>query len=215
MDPTLSRPHYAGRYGWWLLPVFVVLAIAGAWAARASILRDVADRWVMSDPLEPADAIVVLGGRMDVRPSTAADLYRRGFASRILIANTMRDPLEMMQLWPGPTALTRQLLLKLGVPAEAIVEFGDEVSSTYEEARAVLEWAKSSGAKSVIIPTELFPSRRVRWTFRREVAPAGIRIIVRAIKPPGYGVENWWKEKSGLIDFRNEVIKFAYYRLRY
>jgi len=171
--------------------------------ARASILRGVADRWVISDPLERADGIVVLGGRIDVRPSAAADLYKRGFASRILIA-------------PNQTALTRQLLLKLGVPAEAIVEFGDEVSSTYEEARAVLEWAKSSGAKSVIIPTELFPTRSVRWTFRHIVAPAGVRIIVHAIiKPPGYGVENWWKDESGLTGFKNEVIKFVYYRLKY
>src|SRR5262249_12106272 len=83
-------------------PVVVVLAMAGVWAARASILRGVAERWVISDPLERADGIVVLGGRIDVRPSTAAALYKRGFASRILIANTMRDPLEEMQLWPGP-----------------------------------------------------------------------------------------------------------------
>jgi uncharacterized SAM-binding protein YcdF (DUF218 family) len=171
--------------------VFVVLAVAGAWTARASILRGVADRWVISDPLDRADGIVVLGGRTDVRPFAAADLYKRGLAPRILIANTMRDPLETMQLWPGQTSLTHQLLLKLGVPAEAIVEFGDKLSSTYEEARAVLEWAKSSGAKSVIIPTELFPSRRVRWIFRHEVAPAGVGIIVHAVKPPGYGVEDW------------------------
>jgi DUF218 domain len=144
----------------------------------------------------------------------AADLYKRGFAPRILIANTMRDPLETMQLWPGQMALTRQLLLKLGVPAEAIVEFGDEASSTYEEAHAVLDWAKSSGAKSVIIPTDLFPTRRVRWIFRHE-APAGVRIIVHAIKPRAYGVEDWWKDEGGLIDFQNEVIKFIYYRLNY
>jgi uncharacterized SAM-binding protein YcdF (DUF218 family) len=208
MDTALSRTYYARRYGWWLLPVFVVLAVAVAWTARASILRGMAERWAISDPLERADGIVVLGGRTDVRASAAADLYKRGFASRILLAKTMRDPLE--------TTVTRKLLLKLGVPAEAIVEFGDKLSSTYEEARAVLEWAKSSGAKSVIIPTELFPTRRVRWTFRHEVAPAGVRIIVHAIiKPPGYEVENWWKKESGLIDFRNEVIKFVYYRLRY
>jgi hypothetical protein len=126
----------------------------------------------------------------------------------------MRDPLETMQLWPGQMALTRQLLLKLGVPAEAIVEFGDEASSTYEEAHAVLDWAKSSGAKSVIIPTDLFPTRRVRWIFRHE-APAGVRIIVHAIKPRAYGVEDWWKDEGGLIDFQNEVIKFIYYRLNY
>src|SRR5262245_7299334 len=70
--------------------------------------------------------------------------------------------------------------------------------------------------KSVIIPTELFPARRVRWIFRHEAAPAGVRIIVHAIiKPPGYGVENWWEEESGPKDFKNEVIKFAYYRLKY
>ena len=119
--------------------MFVVLSVAGAWTARVSILRGVAERWAISDPLERADGIVVLGGRTDVRPSAAADLYKRGFAPRILIAKTMDDPLE--------TTLTRQILLKLGVPAEAIVEFGDKLSSTYEEARAVLEWAKSSGAK--------------------------------------------------------------------
>ncbi len=192
----LSRPHAARRYGWWLAPVFVVLALAGAWTARAAILRGAAEWWVISDPLDRADGILVLGGRVDVRPFAAADLYKRGFAPRILIANVMRDPLETMQLWPGQTALTRQLLLKLGVPAEAIVECGDEVSSTYEEARAVLEWAKSSGAKSVIIPTDFFPTRRVRWTFQHEVAPAGVRIMVYAIKPRGYGLDDCGKTNA-------------------
>jgi uncharacterized SAM-binding protein YcdF (DUF218 family) len=215
MDSSLARTHSTRRYAWWLAPVVVVLALAGAWTARASILRGVAEWWVISDPLDRADGIVVLGGRMDVRPFAAADLFKRGLAPQILIANVMRDPLEAMQLWPGQTALTRQLLLKLGVPAEAIVEFGDEVSSTYEEARAVLDWAKRSGAKTVIIPTDSFPTRRVRWTFQQEVAPAGVRIIVHAIKPRGYDVKDWWKDERGLIDFQNEVIKFVHYRLKY
>jgi uncharacterized SAM-binding protein YcdF (DUF218 family) len=216
MGSSLNGTHSARRHGgWWLATGVVVLAIAGAWTARASILRGLADWWVISDPLDRADAIVVLGGRSDVRPFAAADLYKRGFAPRILIANVMRDPLEAMQLWPGQTSLTRQLLLKLGVPAEAIVEFGDDVSSTYEEAREVLDWAKSSGAKSVIIPTDFFPTRRVHWTFQHEVAPAGIRITVYAIKPRGYGLDDWWRDERGLIDFQNEVIKYFYYRLNY
>jgi uncharacterized SAM-binding protein YcdF (DUF218 family) len=118
-----------------------------------------------------------------------------------------------MQLWPGQTELTRQLLLKLGVPAEAIVEFGDGLTSTYEEARAVLDWTRSSGAKSVIIPTDLFPTRRVRWTFQHEVASTGVRVIVHAIQPRAYGLDDWWRDERGLIDFQNEVIKSIYYRL--
>jgi uncharacterized SAM-binding protein YcdF (DUF218 family) len=217
MDSLVSHTPFARRYGWWLAPVLIVLAIAIAWMARAAILRDVAELWVVSDPLDRADAIVVLGGRIDLRPFAAADLYRRGFAPRVLISNVARDVLETMQLWPGQTELTRQLLLKFGVPAEAIVEFGNGVTSTYEEARAVLDWTRSSGARSVIIPTDLFPTRRVRWTFQQEVASAstGVRVIVHAIKPRAYGLDDWWRDERGLIDFQNEVIKFFYYRLNH
>jgi len=213
MDSSVSHTRSARRYGWWLAPVLIALAIAIAWMARATILRDVAELWVVSDPLDRADAIVVLGGRIDVRPFAAADLYRRGLAPRVLISNLPRDLLQTMQLWPGQTELTRQLLLKLGVPAEAIVEFGDGLTSTYEEARALLDWTRSSGAKSVIIPTDLFPTRRVRWTFQHEVASTGVRVIVHAIQPRAYGLDDWWRDERGLIDFQNEVIKSIYYRL--
>src|SRR5262249_28296211 len=215
MNSSVSHTYSGRRYGWWLAPVLIVLAIAIAWMARAAILRGMAELWVVSDPLDHADAIVVLGGRIDVRPFAAADLYRRGFAPRVLISNLVRDLLATMQLWPGQTELTRRLLLKLGVPAEAIVEFGDGVSSTYEEARAVLDWTRSSGAKSVIIPTDLFPTRRVRWTFQHEVASTGVRVIVHAIQPRAYGLDDWWRDERGLIDFQNEVIKFFYYRLNH
>jgi hypothetical protein len=43
----------------------------------------------------------MLGGR----PFAAADLYKRGFAPWLLIANVMRDSLQTMQLWPGQTTL--------------------------------------------------------------------------------------------------------------
>jgi uncharacterized SAM-binding protein YcdF (DUF218 family) len=205
----------ARRYTWWLAPIFVVLAIALAWTARASILRGVAELWVVSDPLDRADAIMVLGGRIGVRPFAAADLYKRGFAPKVLISNVELGSMETMQLWLGQTELTRQILLRFGVPAEAIVQVGDEVSSTYEEARAVLDWAKSSGATSVIIPTDIFSTRRVRWIFRHEVASAGVRVIVYSIKPPGYRLDDWWQHEGGLIDFQNEVIKFIYYRFSY
>ena len=64
MERTLSLR----RYGWWVLPVF--------WRVGGSCFNPswLADRWVISDPLERADGIVVLGGRIDVRASTAAAL---------------------------------------------------------------------------------------------------------------------------------------------
>ena len=63
------------------------LAIGFTWQMHEAILTDVAAWWVVSDELTHADAIAVLGGGIDVRPFAAADLYKHGFASTILVAN--------------------------------------------------------------------------------------------------------------------------------
>src|ERR1700730_10101616 len=97
--------------------------------------------WVVSDELDRADAIVVLGGGLDVRPAAAADLYKRGVSDQILVANA----------YGRYANLNREELLKHGVPAAAITEFDYRLSSTYGEARAILEWAKTSDAKNLII----------------------------------------------------------------
>src|SRR5262249_40650775 len=134
--------RHAGQLA--LILTFFALIFAVAWAARASILRGVADLWVVSDDTDKADAIVVLGGGVGARPFVAADLYKRGLAQQILIANVRPDPVAELKIVPPETDLTRQVLIRLGVPPAAIIEFGAGVSSTYEEARAILDSAKNS-----------------------------------------------------------------------
>jgi uncharacterized SAM-binding protein YcdF (DUF218 family) len=217
MDSSLSRTRYksSARYVYWLLPVFIVLAFAVAWMARASILRGVANLWVVSDALDRADAIVILGGRLDVRPFATAALYKRGLAQQVLVSNVRAGPIHPLQLLPSQIELTRQILFKLGVPQQAIVEFGDGSSNTYEEARAVLDWARVSGARSLIIPTDIFTSRRIRWIFQRQLAPVSVRVMVQSVEPPEYSIADWWRSESGVIEFQNEVIKYLYYRVKY
>src|SRR5713226_3202648 len=78
---------HGGRAFLFLIPSAL---IAGAgWMAGDSVLRGVAACWIVSDEIKPADAIVVLGGAPDVRPSAAAALYKEGFASKVLVANTL------------------------------------------------------------------------------------------------------------------------------
>ena len=211
--PTQYR-HFI-RHVWWLVPICVVLAITVAWMARAPILRDVAELWVVSDPLARADAIVILSGRLDVRPFAAAALYKRGMAHQVLFSRAAPGPIDALRLLPKQTELNRQILGKLGVPDEAMVEFGQGVSSTYDEARALVDWVRSSGARSLIIPTDLFTTRRIRWIFQRQLDPMGVRVMVQAIEPPEYKLDGWWRSENGLIEFQNEVIKFVYYRLKY
>src|SRR5262249_61444441 len=85
MDSSLMRTRYksSARYVYWLVPVFIVLAFAVAWMARASILRGVAGLWGVSDTLDRADAVVVFGGRGGVRTFAPPAPYKRGRAQQI------------------------------------------------------------------------------------------------------------------------------------
>jgi uncharacterized SAM-binding protein YcdF (DUF218 family) len=193
----------------------VVAALFAGWLARDEILRGMARAWTVSDPVVPADAVAVLGGGLETRPFAAADLYKRGIAKRILIAGVRLSPTEKLAILPSHVELNRTVLLKLGVPPEAIGSFGSDVSNTFQEARALVQWGKANGAKDIIVPTEIFSSRRVRWILDKEAAASGLRVHVLALAPLEYGVDDWWRHAEGVVAFQNEIIKYLYYRTRY
>jgi uncharacterized SAM-binding protein YcdF (DUF218 family) len=188
----------------------IVLAVAIAWRQHGPILERVANWWGVSDQPQYADAIVVLGGGTTFRPAAAAALYRQGFASNILISNP-----SGMGTGPPASQPDRDILLELGVPAKAIADFGENPSSTYDEAVAIRDWAKASHARRIIVPTGVFSVRRTRWIFERELAPAGVDVLVVALQSPNYTLADWWRHRSGRNEFQREVLKYLYYRIKY
>jgi uncharacterized SAM-binding protein YcdF (DUF218 family) len=196
-----------------LTPIFISLLFAIAWVEHTTLLRGAATWWVISDSLdEPADAIVVLGGGYGTRAGAAADLYKRDLGKRILIVN---PEIEKPEIWPTPQDRTFAELHKLGVPTASLVNLRNGVSNTYEEALSVLDWAMANGAKNVIVPTECFHTRRVRWIFAKELAAAGINVKVYAINQPFYSPEDWWRHKEGWAAFLSEILKYLFYRVKY
>ena len=193
----------------------VVLGLGVASIERVPILQHVAAWWVVSgEPLQ-ADAVVVLGGDTEVRPFGAANLYKRGFAGKILVSNPMLGRAERLGFIPSGAQLNIDVLEKLGVPDNSIVLLGKDLSSTEEEAAAVRQWAEQSGAKRIIVPTALFATRRTQWIFERELAPLGVQVIVYALPTGEYSAADWWQYRHGLVDFNNEVLKYLYYRAHF
>jgi uncharacterized SAM-binding protein YcdF (DUF218 family) len=204
-----------------------LLALSAVWLDRAQILRTAARAWVVSDSIAPADAVAVLGGGVRTRPFAAADLYKKGMAKRILNSDERPSSSEKVagvlfhEGWQtircsGPTCdLNRVVLLKLGVPPEAIVSFGIGLSNTYEEARALAEWAEANGIRSIIVPTDIFSTRRVRWILNKHLSSIGVRVEVQAVPPLEFTMDDWWQHEDAIGAFQSEVIKYLYYRLRY
>jgi uncharacterized SAM-binding protein YcdF (DUF218 family) len=191
------------------LAVFAVVAMlgTGAWVGRDWLLLMAADLWIVSDPIGPADAVAVFGGGIEDRPFAAAQYYRQGLVKKVLVSNAggafMPD-----------IAATEGILLKLGVPASAIETFGNDLRNTHEEVLALQAWAERNNACSIIVPTEIFSARRVRWMLHRTFGgECVIRVI--ALDPLKFGGNDWWRHTQGVSAFQNEILKYIYYRLNY
>jgi uncharacterized SAM-binding protein YcdF (DUF218 family) len=188
---------------------------AGGWLVHEPVLLGATNLWIVSDPVSRANAIVVLGGGLEIRPFVAAELWRRGLADKILISRGLEERAASLGAIPSDSELNREVLLKLGVPAGAIEKFGTASTNTRDEAVALREWAERNAATVFIIPSEIFPARRVRWIFRREFFGTAISIEVPSFDPPGYTRWDWWKTEKGLVAFQTEFLKYIYYRLKY
>jgi uncharacterized SAM-binding protein YcdF (DUF218 family) len=123
------------------------------WYNRAPLLLGAAKLWIVSDPVGPADAVVIFGGGLGVRPFAAAEYYKKGLARKVLVSNVSLDQAEILGILPSHTVLNHSLLLELGVPETAIEIFESDLSSTYQEAVALREWAVRTHAHSVLVPT--------------------------------------------------------------
>lgn len=208
-----GRSHSAWRIIFGIALCFALLT-AASWIARRALAREAASLWIVSDAPEPADAAAVLGGGLEYRPFAAAEYYRRGLVPKILVSNIGSSPAERLGVLQSHVRANMEVLGKLGVPETAIEPFGSNLKDTYAEAAALHEWALRVGAHKIIVPTDIFAARRLRWILHRAFGNDAIT-LVPAIEVPDYTRNDWWQNENGVITFQNEIVKYAYYRLKY
>jgi uncharacterized SAM-binding protein YcdF (DUF218 family) len=195
--------------------LLVCVLLAGCWLSRAPLLRGAAGAWIVNQPLSRADVIVVLGGGLDTRPFEAARLFHQGIAPRILVMNPKLSPANELGLIPTDADLTRNILLKMNVPARDILVPADLVTNSFDEAIVVRYWSRANGIRRLIIPTDIFHTRRVCWLYGKELKGTGVQVEIEAVPVRQYTADDWWQHEEGVIAFQNEVLKYAYYRLKY
>jgi uncharacterized SAM-binding protein YcdF (DUF218 family) len=186
-----------------------------AYAFRAPILTALARAWVVDEPLQKADAILVPGGGIGWRPVEAAKLYHEGYAPKILILDVKPDTAVDVGVRAPDRDLMREVLIKKGVPDTNIIGIGKAVSSTYQDICVARDWAQSTAAKRILITTDIFHTHRLKWVARKVLDRNGIQSEVHAIIPPEYSLTNWWQTEEGLMSCNEEVIKYLMYRLKY
>ena len=208
----VSRPR---RSHWMQRLVIFATFCALLFLFRHPLMSVSARWWIVNDPMDQADAVVVLGGGLDQRPFIAAELFTKGTVPLVLVAEPALGPATKMSLVPADVDVTLSILKKQGVPDSAVQRFGKEVRSSRDEAVALHEWVKLHPVKRIIIPTEPFHTRRVKWFFSRELKDTGVELAVVAIPNPRYDAEHWWESEESFLSFFNEIVKTFYYYLHY
>src|SRR5947209_5379958 len=156
------------RFRWWavLVPVLVALVAVGLGIPALGAAL------VVTDALQPSDAIFVLDGGTPVRELEAASLYRLGYAPRVVVARG-RDAISVARQVSGePSRQERavRVLVHVGVPEAAVVTLSQEVDNTVQELAADFAFATKQGLRRVILVTSANHTRRVRviWNSRYE-----------------------------------------------
>ena len=172
------------------------------------LLNCVSRALVYEDKIVKAEAILVLSGSgTGNRIKTAADLFHKGFGKKIFFSG--------FKVYPETTtsALMKKYALKLGVPDSKIVtEISDEESNTRGESIANLKLLKKINARSFILVTSPYHTKRSKLIYQRSINASGgggIEFSVYPSPDPAVPVKGWWKLRTGQISIFLEYLKFV------
>jgi uncharacterized SAM-binding protein YcdF (DUF218 family) len=198
--------------------VRVGAAAAGLWALVA---WGAARALVVEAELERADLIVVLGGAAAYRERAqhAARLFNEGRAPLVVLTDdrTRAGWSQAEQTNPPFVRLARAELRRAGVPEASVEILPRPVASTYEEAALVCEFAAARGARSVLVVTSAYHSRRALWTFRRAARGRPLAVGLSPAPAGGHSPSAawWWLRPAGWRQVAAEYPKLIYYRISY
>src|SRR6266481_3664234 len=182
-----------------IILLFLLIFCAVLYLVRRPILRFTAESWIIEDPLDKADAIIVLGDDNFYadRATRGAELFREGKAPVIVASGRRLRPNA------GMAELMEHDLVERGVPRDKIVRFAHDADSTLEEAQALARFAKERKWRSVIVVTSNFHTRRTRYIFRR-VFPQGMEVRIASARDGDFDPERWWEKRKSIKELTRE-----------
>ena len=192
--------------------LFLMTFFLALYFVRHPIFRFIAESWVIEDPLDKADALIVLSDDNFYadRATRAAELFREGKAPLVVASGRRLRPSA------GIAELMEHDLVERGVPKDKILRFALDGDSTREEVEALAKLAKTRKWHSAIVVTSNYHTRRARYIFQR-VFPQGIEIRVASARDGDFDPESWWEKPKSTKVFMREIAGMveAIWELRY
>jgi uncharacterized SAM-binding protein YcdF (DUF218 family) len=202
--PDAEPPRQSRSSVFWVFAIVLLIA-----CAVVAVLFLSVGRWlVIEDPLEKANAIVVLSGRMPMRALEAARLYQAGWAQQIWLTHPNEPTASLAALdidEPGEDALNTRVLQHGGVSPADIHTLSPAISNTIDEVHAIAAEAEKEKAAVVIIVTTKAHTRRVHALWKK-FANSSARIVMRTPADDPFDPVHWWRSTTDILDVVRETL---------
>jgi uncharacterized SAM-binding protein YcdF (DUF218 family) len=192
----LVRP--GARKSLWILALSVLAGLSLGLAAKAG-------SFLIVDAPRRSDAILVLAGETDRRPQRALELLSQGYGRRVVLdVPTNAKLYEFTQI-----ELAQNYIEDLPQPAPVSI-CPITGLSTKDESREAEKCLQREGAKSVLIVTSDFHTRRALGVFRREF-PEREYSVAAARNDEGFG-SRWWTHRQWAKTFVDEWLRLIWWK---
>jgi uncharacterized SAM-binding protein YcdF (DUF218 family) len=180
--------------------IFIVVLCLALYLARHPLMRFAGEEWIVEDPLEHADAIIVLSddNYYADRAAHAADLYRHGMAPYLIASGRKLRP------YAGVAELMEHDLVERAVPKDKILRVSHQAENTREEAEALRQQVVDRKWRSVIVVTSNYHTRRARYIFTH-VFPPTVAVRVSGAKDGDFDPDSWWERRVSIKKLMTEL----------
>jgi hypothetical protein len=198
------------RPRWGAMLIVVALAAAAVLAApsvREPVLRAAGRVLVVSEPVAPADVIVVAMDSGGAGALQAADLVHGGIATRVAV---FTDPpsgedLEFIRRGLPYEDLAARQIRQLGwLGVTDVVKIPRSEAGSEGEGQALAPWSDRQQLRSIVFVASRDHSRRIRRVLNRAMKGHAARVVVQSERYSNFDPDRWWETRTGT---RTEIIE--------
>jgi hypothetical protein len=173
------------------------------------LLRGLAMGLVKDQPVEPADAVVLMAssGPYQTLPfDELADFQRNSLVRRILLIEDRSSRIVRLGIVPTVEVILRRELRTRGVPEDALetLAYTDDYPSGVHCLR---DWLQENPDSRVTLLCGELHSRTTAWVLGTVLEPEQIeRVRVRPVPDTRFTTANWWHSRQGIVHLFGEYV---------
>jgi hypothetical protein len=190
-----------------ILLVVAATAVVAVPSVRKQMLRMAGGWLVVSEPVSPADIIVIAADSAGAGALQAADLVHGGIASRVAVFADppSGDDLEFIRRGlPYEDSAARQIRQLGSLGVTDVVQIDRDESGSEGESQVLGPWCDQHGIRSVVFVAARDHSRRIRRVLDRDMKGRPTRVTVQAERYSSFDPDSWWETRTGI---RTEIIE--------